>query len=519
MSRAGLLPRGETGKLCRMKQLLASIALLGFVACGDPAAVAPDAAPDASPPPEFEARCDEVPQTGADMFSSPTDFGPITPGTLAGWDPAGRWFLTGTRVGGVSSFHFERRGAQLIVDRDDTTPGTIDDDAIFQRTTVGDGETTFVIARRVVNLAADGSLRADRAVCDGDKCRVCTARMIRATHNEGEAEGEGLALVGQLYGASWEPGYTFNVRTVGTLAYLIRQDGLHIIETADPANPVELGHYRRNGDGYSNDVKLVDAAGGKRFAIIADTPVDVVDVTNPAAPTLAANITEEAHTLFTETRAGVTLAYFGNYDASCPVWDVTNPAAPKRLGRYQTEGALVHDLSVANGIAYLNAWDAGLVIVDFNTPATPALVGSWADTPTGSSHSNWTTTVAGRRIALHGEESYAAHLDVVDLDAGSPTLMQSIGSYRTRDWVSIHNIMAFGSKAYFTHYQDGVRVLDLADPTQPVLAGYYNTWDPQADYTSSAFFEGAVGLDVDLARKLVFVADSRGLLILRDTTP
>ena len=44
--------------------------------------------------------------------------------------------------------------------------------------------------------------------------------------------------------------------------------------------------------------------------------------------------------------------------------------------------------------------------------------------------------------------------------------------------------------------------------------------DPQADYTTSAFFEGAVGLDVDLTRKLIFVADSpRGLLILRDDTP
>ena len=98
--------------------------------------------------------------------------------------------------------------------------------------------------------------------------------------------------------------------------------------------------------------------------------------------------------------------------------------------------------------------------------------------------------------------------------------MRVIGSGRTRDWISIHNLMAFGTKAYFTYYQDGVRVLDVHDPLHPVQIGYYNTWDPQAEYTTSAFFEGAVGLDVDLARKLVFVADwPRGLLILRDDTP
>ncbi|MBS1123429.1 MAG: hypothetical protein H6Q90_5657 [Deltaproteobacteria bacterium] len=499
-----------------------SVMLGGWLtACGGETPATPDApSPDAALIDELTPRCDEVPQPGADAFASAADFGPVTPGTLAGWNPDGRWFLTGVKVGGTSSYHLARRGAQVIVDRDEASPGTIDDDAVFQRSTQSDGQTTYVIAKRVVDLQPDGSLRADRAVCDGATCTVCTAKLVRATHNGSEGEGDHLALVGQLNDPTWGAGFTFNVRVAGTLAYLIRQDGLHIIETADPAHPVELGHYQRNGDGYSNDVKLVDTAGGKRFAIIADFPVDVVDVTNPAAPTLAATIAEEAHTVFTETRAGVTRAYFGNYDASCPVFDVTNPAAPVRLGRFTTTGSLVHDLSVADGIAYLDAWDAGLVVVDFTTPATPTLIGSWDDTPTNTSHSNWTTTVAGRHIALHGEEAYGAHLDVVDLDASSPMFMKPFASYRTRDWVSIHNIMAFGSKVYMTHYQDGVRVLDVADPTQPALVGYYNTWDPQADYTTSGFFEGAVGLDVDLTRKLVFVADSpRGLLILRDTTP
>jgi len=193
---------------------------------------------------------------------------------------------------------------------------------------------------------------------------------------------------------------------------------------------------------------------------------------------------------------------------------------PARLGRYQTAGALVHDLSVANGVAYLNAWDAGLLVVDFNAPAAPQLLGMWADTPTDTSHSNWTTTVGGRHVALHGEESYGAFFQIVDIDPASATYMKPFAEYHTRDWVSVHNIMAFGSKAYFTHYQDGVRVLDVADPTTPKLVGYYNTWDAQADYTTSGFFESAVGLDVDLTRKLIFVADSpRGLLILHDDTP
>jgi hypothetical protein len=517
---ARLAAKPKPLKAGRVKLTLA-LALL-IAACGGDSKATPDAAGrDASGADAslgFTPECKSIPQP-AQPFATAADFGPIIAGTLAGWDPNGRWFLTGVKVGGISSFFFEKTGSQVIVDRDASAPGTIDDDALFQRSSFVQQGTTYIIAKRVANRAADGTLRADRAVCDSGMCRVCTAQMIRATHNNNEGEGDHIALVGQLNDPNWGPGYTFNVRIKGTLAYLIRQDGLHIIETADPAHPVQVGHYARNGAGYSNDVKIVDA-GAKRYALIADFPTDVVDVTNPAAPQLAAQIPEEAHTLAVEARNGKVYAYFGNYDANCPVYDVTNPALPMKLGSYHTLGALVHDLSVDNGIAYLNAWDAGFLIVDFTTPATPVLRGTFAPTPTRTSHSNWTAMIGGRHIALHGEESYGAHLQVVDIDSASPTYMQPFASYKTRDYVSVHNLMIFGTKAYFSYYQDGIRVLDMSTPAQPALVGYYNTWDPQAAYTTSGFFEGAVGLDVDLSRQLIFVADSpRGLLILSDTTP
>ena len=500
-----------------MRQLLFVVLLDG---CGDSGNTAqPDAPPVTPDAPSVEplVGCVNVPQSSNDMFATSADFGELTPGSLAGWNPDGRWFLTGTRVGGVSSFHFQKRPGDIIVDRDQANPGTFDNDKIFHRLSFDSQGRTIIIAKRVSNLQPDGSLRGERASCDGEMCRVCTAKLIRAERHDPKASDK-LTLVGSLDGANWQRGFTFNVRVSGNTAYLVRIDGLYIIDVTDPTTPIELGHYKRTGEGYSNDVKIVDA-GAKRYALIADYPVDVVDVTNPALPTLAAQIPEEAHTLFTEIRGGKTYAYFGNYDGSTPIFDVTNPAAPVRLGRYTTQGSLVHDLSVSNGIAYLNAWEAGLHIVDFTTPSAPVLKGRWEKTTAGASHSNWTTVAGGRKIALHGDEAYGAHLDVVDIDPASPTYMKPFASYKTRDHISIHNIMAFGTKAYFTYYQDGVRVMDLADPTNPKLLGYYNTWDPQADYTSSAFFEGAVGLDVDLARKLIFIADSpRGLIILRDDT-
>jgi hypothetical protein len=506
-----LLTVPARSKLCAMSKLLGLLVVAA--ACGDNL----EPAPDALVVPEVIARCEEIPAAG-NPFATAADFGPVTPGTLAGWNPDGRWFLTGVRVGGVSSFHFEQRGADLIVDREDA-PATFTADAIFQRLEYPTPDGSIIVAKRVSDLQPDGSLRADRAVCEGDVCNVCTAKLVRAKRNEGEQESMGLSLVSELSGVTWEPGYTFNVRIAGTLAYLIRIDGLHIIETVDPAHPVEVGSWQRAGDGYSNDVKLVEA-NGKRYALIADYPVDVVEVTDPTMPRLVAQIPEEAHTLFTEARGGKLYAYFGDYNGSCPVFDISNPEAPVRLGRFMTAGPFVHDLMVQDGIAYLNAWSAGLYVVDFTTPATPTVVGRWEHTTSETSHSSWATIAGGRKVALHGGENFGAHLDVVDVDPVSPTFMKPIGSYQTRDHVSIHNVMAIGDRAYFTYYQDGVRVVSLTDPTRPMQLGYFNTWDPQGPTSSSHFFEGAVGLDIDPVRKLIFVADSpRGLLILRDETP
>jgi hypothetical protein len=89
-----------------------------------------------------------------------------------------------------------------------------------------------------------------------------------------------------------------------------------------------------------------------------------------------------------------------------------------------------------------------------------------------------------------------------------------IGELSLRPEVSVHNIMAFGDRAYVAWYQDGIRILDLSDPTTPTVAAYFNTWDGR---DGNSFYEGAIGLDVDLGASLLYVADTaRGLLILSE---
>jgi hypothetical protein len=247
--------------------------------------------------------------------------------------------------------------------------------------------------------------------------------------------------------------------------------------------------------------RRLETAAGKRYAIIADTPVDIVDVTDPAAPKLAAVIPEDAHTVFTETIAGVTRAYFGNYDASCPVWDVSDPVTPVRLGRFQTTGGLVHDLSVADGIAYLNVTPGSSSSIS----PRPRLVevGSWADTPTDSSHRT------GPRVGGRPRRSRGASTSSTPIPADVHAIDRAHGA---PDFDPQHR-----RPARAPHYRTACAC--STSPTRP---------SPSSSVTSTAgtrrpitrrAFDGAVGLDVDLTRKLIYVADTRGLLILRDDTP
>ncbi|HET7500099.1 MAG TPA: hypothetical protein VFK02_03825, partial [Kofleriaceae bacterium] len=139
-----------------------------------------------------EASLDDLtigckPLEGRPRFETSADFAPAVPGTLRGWNPDGRWFLTGVRVGGVSSYHFARDGARVVIDRNGAAPGTIDDTELFARAeTTGASGAGVVVATRISNLAPDGTARAERATCGESGCTVCTARLVRATHNADE---------------------------------------------------------------------------------------------------------------------------------------------------------------------------------------------------------------------------------------------------------------------------------------------------------------------------------------------
>lgn len=361
------------------------------------------------------------------------------------------------------------------------------------------------------------------------ECLNGTFSATRLARLPGEAASVGLRFISEVreFPGSAAESQTANVRVRGDLAYLARfEDGLRIVDLREPSEPRHLGHVAprelAQGEIY-NDLKLLG-----RHALLASSRFGmvVVDVGDPSAPVQVTafpvrgpNRTRvNVHSIFIEG----TKAYLAELSfAGLRTVDLRDPAAPADRGIFAApeaavqEDVFVHDLSVRDGIAWLNYWGLGMVAVDLSTQP-PRELGRFTY-PRMTSHANALFDVAGRRYALHGDEDHGAHLRIVDVTTpGDARFMQQVSEVSLRPEVSIHNIEVHGTRAYIAWYQDGLRVLDVSNPARPTPVAHFNTWSPHV-HPGESFYEGALGVHLDPARGRVYVADThRGLIVLED---
>ena len=102
-------------------------------------------------------------------------------------------------------------------------------------------------------------------------------------------------------GSNGEPIGGLNLVVDGTHVYLAGVGGMEIIDVSDPSAPKAVGHY----GGAWNDIRVVNA-GTNVVAFLSafrsDDRTEVVNVTNPATPTMVSLLAEYSHSLFIQER-------------------------------------------------------------------------------------------------------------------------------------------------------------------------------------------------------------------------
>lgn len=286
--------------------------------------------------------------------------------------------------------------------------------------------------------------------------------------------------------------------------------------------------------GGANVVHLVDdllyVGSGDKLVIL-----DVSDpgLSSPGAPAVIGAL------LLPERVNGIDVA--GNYafvaadDAGLIVVDVSDPTDPRVAAATPGLNDAV-DVDVVGAYAYVADANPYLRVVNVSDPYSPTVVGSFR--PEGS---GWYIS----SVAVSGTVAYVGYSHrLLTVDVTTPTQPVELGGIATR----AYDTVLVGGEAYVAAGSDGLRLLDISDPTTPISMSIFDTsysvFASAISGTTAYVAAGATGLmfvdytepltpteisrldtpgvvqDVALAWPHAFVADSsRGVRILDVDAP
>ncbi len=315
-------------------------------------------------------------------------------------------------------------------------------------------------------------------------------------------DAENVTLLGNLSFSSWHSDVWGYESGGVALAIVGGFDGTSFIDVTDPTNPTEVAYVPgsdsiwRQAATYGTYAYLVNDDYG-----FSGQGLQVVDLSDPLSPALVNEITADfdtAHNVFCDTSTG--LVYVCGYGDNTLVYDAAaDPVSPPLM--YTLSTFYVHDLYVADGIAYMAAINDGVL----RTMDASALPGSFPVLDSVASDDNFTHNVwvtADGTHALTTDEVSTGHITVVD--CSDPSNLSVVASYTNdRDPGSIiHNVLIDGDFAYISWYRAGLEILDVSVPTAPVRVGYYDTYPGSGDG-----YDGAWGVYPFASSGYVYVSD------------
>ena len=122
----------------------------------------------------------------------------------------------------------------------------------------------------------------------------------------------------------------------------------------------------------------------------------------------------------------------------------------------------------------------------------------------------FTPSPDGRYVVAETEYQYAP-LRIFDLKPaldGEVTNIRNPISAWTADWKNLtHNHEVRWPYVFVSGYLDGLQIFSLADPTNPVTVGYYDTYVGAPNTDRYPMFNGSFGIDVRNADGLIVMSD------------
>jgi choice-of-anchor B domain-containing protein len=274
--------------------------------------------------------------------------------------------------------------------------------------------------------------------------------------------------------ASYSAGCAY-VHTDGReYAFIGTNTGTAIYRVTVPTAPALVGFIPgpnsiwREMKPYGDHVYIVSEGSG------AGAGLQIVRMTNPDAPVLAATWTGQfttAHTVTIDKDRAILWANGGNGSAGgMHALSLANPEAPTWLGAYYVHYA--HDSHASgNRLFVASIYEGYEIVLDVTNPAAITEIVKW-QTPGKFTHNSWLSDDGNHLFTT--DENETGYLTVYDVSA-LPAVTE-VAKFTANPNAIVHNVRVKGDTAWVSYYTEGVRLLDVSDPETPVEFGYYDTW-------------------------------------------
>jgi choice-of-anchor B domain-containing protein len=239
--------------------------------------------------------------------------------------------------------------------------------------------------------------------------------------------------------------------------------GTIIYDASDPRNPREVIEIPGPSGGGTYFWREANSLGGEWIYTSSEHgPLQAINMTNPAVPSLAGTFGPTAHTVSVDVAARRLWASGYNGFGGSEVYDVgANRSNPPRIGGFASP--YVHDCLPVNGFGYFAMIFNGLFqIRDIRNPAATILVSS-TTTPGAFTHNVWIND--DETLAVTADENMGGCLTVYDITNKAAPVQRS--TWCSPNGATVHNVFIRGSVAFFSSYTDGFWAIDLSDPATP----------------------------------------------------
>jgi hypothetical protein len=293
-------------------------------------------------------------------------------------------------------------------------------------------------------------------------------------------------------------------------------DGLFVYDVHKPEAPVKVAELTPSNDTWYR----AWVQGQTLYVSSVNQGVLVYDVSNPSAPkrvTSTPSPAVQAWGLYVDQNRLYVMSPSPNSEVL--IYDLQTPTQPSLLARYYVEDASVNlgqtpveGVVVANRL-YIGHWRYGLAVADVSNPTAPTTLGHF-----GYDQATSRPVAAGaigeRTIAFEASEGWNSRVRA--LDVTDPQNITQVGQFQMRPESTVSGMTLVGTRLYVAYSQDGLRVLDVSNPSNPQQLAYYNTWRESDPGRGRNFIDGLSAVKVPGDGLIYATETSRGLLVLRE---